>query len=149
MKKELTNRSATVRILYLFLSIGLFAAGCDSRPKGTFQSSRRIVASYYRSPVMEVMNYFPTTNEVRIFEGTLGNFTGTVTGIVASSNASGWHMQFVSDGQSRSGAKVGATQHLDLPYPTKRKITIPQLGEVTVWFLSDEEISRNAEMFAK
>lgn len=137
------------RGLFVIGVIGfLIGFGCDSRPKGTFRSGRRILAVSYRTPALNVVRYFPSTNEVQVFEGTLENFTGTITGVVAA-DAAAWHMQFITDGRIKSGGSVRDTQRVDLPYPQKRSIVVPQLGKVTVWFVSDEELLRNAEMFAK
>ncbi|MCF7764111.1 MAG: hypothetical protein K9N62_10595 [Verrucomicrobia bacterium] len=87
--------------------------------------------------------------EVQIFEGTIGEFTGTVKGSMTSSNAAGCHLKFISDGSMRSGGSVRNTQHVDVPFPRSKKLVMPELGEVTVWFLSDEELRLNAGMFGK
>lgn len=138
------------RLCIFFSAVGLLiVTGCDDRPKATFQSGRRVIGTYYQTPALEIVNYFPSTNAVQIFDGTMGGFTGTVTGIVTSSNATDWHMQIISDGRMSSGEGVHDTQLIDVPFPEKKTIVIRGLGKVTVWFLSDEELLRNADMLAK
>jgi hypothetical protein len=72
--------------------------------------------------------------------GELGVFRGDITAVTVSSNASEWRLQIRFKGTTPAGAAVDVTNALNVPYTRSSQFSLPSIGTVTGWFLSDQEL---------
>jgi hypothetical protein len=86
-----------------------------------------------------LVKYLLDTNAATVMQGHLGDFKGSISVSTLSSNAAAWRVQLKCDGMI-GGSPVSLINVIDVPYPQSRQISLPRIGTVTGWFLSDAEL---------
>ncbi|HEY1662858.1 MAG TPA: hypothetical protein VGI03_10605 [Verrucomicrobiae bacterium] len=140
--------------LYFLLVLAVAAFGCKKQPKVTYHSSERVLALKL-IPATPTENfrikYLDDTNSedgdiMPGYDGQFGNFQGNVSAITLFSNAATWRVELTFVG-TISGSSMSQTNILNVPYPESRQLSLGQIGSVTGWYLSDEQLLDHKKMW--